>query len=670
MKIRNTDSNHAGWDRREFLSAVGKGAVGATVGATLLGVPGPPTVWAKEGSRFGSLSTASSNGGVVASISWQASKVGINVLDRGGNAIDAAVATLFALGVVRPDMAGIGGDGMAVLRMADGRIAALDFRCAAGSEVGPGTFSVGGLHNPSPSGLGGHAGHRTTGVPSVVAGSEALLEKFGSGKFTLRQMITNEGVSGRPPYAYELAQYGFVVTYELVEFAFLFKERLSYYPETVRVYGGMREAGSVHTLSDYAKSLRLIMDGGDQGWRAFYEGQIADAIDRDSNHPEPAIWPWGLANDVGTLFSDDLKNYRAVWRKPITGHYRNHQVITMPPPSGGGVAVMEMLNMLEGFPLGSNSQEPSDPLNAKTSWAQSSANHLHVLAEAQKLAFADRRAYIADPDLYSNVLADTEVLTSKRYGRERASLISMKEARPYAEINPGLHTNHFSIIDAAGNAIAVTNSQGDPFGSGVTVPGAGFLLTNQLADWIGRPSSEDPNSFLDQPRRGARPMTNQTPTIIVRDDAPVLVVGGAGGATVPMGVLQTIVNFVDFGLDIAHAVDAERIDAVAKDVPCIRATEGGPCLSGTEQTDLTLENDPNASKPRISAAVQTELVARKHTLKQQVTHGNYDDLPWIEAAGIDRTTGEKWAAVMDPRHRRNAISGEDLGDEEHGAAEQ
>jgi len=660
MKTRNINSNHEGWDRRAFLSAVGKGAVGAS----LLGVLGRSTAWAKEGLRFNSMSTASSDGGVVASVSWQASKVGIDVLDREGNAIDAAVATLFALGVVRPDFAGLGGDGQAVLRMADGRSAALDFRCQAGTSVEPKTFSDDGMHKPSPSGLGGRAGHRTTGVPGVVAGAAALLERFGSGKFTLRQMITNEGVISRPPYAYELAQDGFVVTYELVEFAFLFKERLSYYPETVRVYGGMREAGSVHTLSDYAKSLRLIMD---EGWRAFYEGTIARDIDHDSNHPEVALWPWGLANDVGTLFSDDLKNYRAVWRKPITGHYRNHQIITMPPPSCGGVVVMEMLNMLEGFPLGSNSQDPSNPLNAKTSWAQSSANHLHVLAEAQKLAYADRRKYIADPDLYSNVLADTEVLTSKHYGRERASLISMQEARPYAETNPGLHTNHFSIIDAAGNAIAVTNSQGDPFGSGVTVPGAGFLLTNQLADWIGRPSSEDPKSFLDQPRSGARPMTNQTPTIIVRDGVPVFVVGGAGGATVPMGVLQTIVNFADFGLDVAHAVDAERIDAVTKDDPCVRATEGGPCLIGTEPTELALETSPNASEPRISAAVQAELTARKHTLKRQVTHDDYDDLPLIEAAGIDRTTGKKWAAAMDPRHRRNGTGG---ADEERGAAGQ
>lgn len=561
------------------------------------------------GSRYRD-AVVSDTGGVVASISDYASAVGIDILDRGGNAVDAAVAMVFAVGVARPDSGGIGGGGFLVYRGDNDRLAALDFReTAPASKLFDSRVLMGeGMHNDTDDagdGLVG-SGHRVVGVPGVVAGMDKALQRLGSGKFSLGQLITNAcdvlTACKRPPYAHELARDGVRVTFGLAAQLFNHQTRLRYYRETEEIYGPQRAAyGATLRQEGYAESLEFIAHNGAD---AFYKDaefpdpssekprdSIARLIADDMSKAETAEksaaiqerWPNGTDRDKGYLTVADFERYRPIWRTPLTSTYRDHRIIAMPPPTSGGIATVQILNLLEGFALGSNTALGS---STESSWGQSSANHLHVLAESQKLAFADRNAYVADPDFLYDYDGDgvseavpTESLTSKDYAEQRRGEIKPDRAKFDCSIeidpdipcyNPGLYqvsstgaegsadTNHLSVIDREGNAVAVTTSVEAPLGSMVVAPGTGFVLNSQLHDFnMNAPQSAN----APGPRK--RPRSSQSPTIVVRDDKPVLVAGGAGGATIPLGVVQAIVNVVDFELDLAHALDAERIEAAA-----------------------------------------------------------------------------------------------------------
>ena len=549
---------------------------------------------ALEGSQY--RNAVRSGGGVVASESPAAAEAGLDVLDAGGNAMDAAVATTFALGVARPQSCGIGGGGFLVYRGADGEAAALDFREAAPAGVTPETFAGQGLYKT-------FTGHTTVGVPGTVAGMQAALESYGT--IDLADAIAP---------AERMAREGFEVPKSLSEEMGNHLSRLRLYPQTATQFlvGGEEpySEGSLLIQPDLANTLSLISN---EGPAAFYEGDIADRVVEEMQ--KESVYE----GDEGLLTRDDLASYRAVWREPLAGDYRGRELLAMPPPTSGGIAVIEMLNILEGFDLANE--------------GQSSGNALHLLAEAQKLTFADRNEYVADPDFADVPSAE---LTDKDYAQSRRGEIDPEKAASYTPGNLGEaggssgedentegSTTHVSVIDAAGNAVALTCTIEQTFGSAVVAEGAGFLLNNELTDFTAPGTANEPEP-------GKRPRSSISPTIVVENGEPVLVVGGAGGAQIIMGTLLAIVNTVDYGLDPAAAIDAERIDE----------------QSGTS---MTIEQG------RVLPQAQAELISRGHEFQRR--EGEYAELPRVQAAGIDPETGERLAAT-DPRSGESASVGQ------------
>ncbi|CAN5332153.1 gamma-glutamyltransferase [soil metagenome] len=548
---------------------------------------------AVEGTEYAGAVTSS--GGVISSESTAASEAGLGVLDAGGNAIDAAVASTFALGVARPQSCGIGGGGFMVYRGADGETAALDFRETAPEAITPETFAGQGLYKT-------FTGHTTVGVPGTVAGMQAALESYGT-------ISLSEAISP----AERLAREGFEVPESVAEEMGNHLERLRLYPETAEQFlvGGEEPyaPGSVLVQPDLAGTLALIAR---EGPEAFYEGEVSERIVAEMNNAG------GYEGDEGLMTKEDLAAYRPAWREPLVGDYRSSEVIAMPPPTSGGIAVIEMLNILEGFDLSAQ--------------GQSSADTLHQLAEAQKLAFADRNEYVADPDF---VDVPTPELSDEAYAESRRAEIDPEKAGSYepgdlgaAESSSGEDENtegsttHVSVIDAAGNAVALTCTIEQSFGSAVVAEGTGILLNNELTDFTGPGTANEPEP-------GKRPRSSISPTIVVRNGQPILAVGGAGGPQIIMGSLLAVVNTIDFGLDPARAIDAERLDQ-------------------QPDKEMSLENG------RVTPQAQAELIARGHTLKRE---GEYAELPRVQAAGTDPRTGERLAAT-DPRSGEQSSMGQ------------
>lgn len=541
---------------------------------------------AEKGTGF--REAARSPGGVISTESPAASEVGLRVLDEGGNAVDAAVAATFAMGVARPQSCGIGGGGFMVYRGVDGEAAALDFRETAPAAITPDAFTGAGLHEE-------YTGHLTVGVPGTVAGMHAALERYGTVTFAEAvapaEGLARDGVEVRPSLSEDMSANA---------------DRLKLFPASASQF--LRDgkepypAGATLVQPELADTLALVAEGGPD---AFYRGPVADAIAADMEDAGE------VRGDRGLISREDLAAYAPVWRQPLRGDYRGAEVIAMPPPTSGGVAVLEMLNILEGYDLAAS--------------GQSSADTLHLVAEAQKIAFADREEYLADPD---KLEVPTAQLVSKEYAQERREEIRLAEAGSYepgalgpagrqagpgSDENPDSSTTHLSVIDAAGNAVSLTCTIEQSFGSAVVAPGTGILLNNELTDF------SDPGT-ANEPAPGKRPRSSMSPTIVVRDGQPALVVGGAGGSQIVMGSLLAVVNTVDFGLGVDEAIEAERLDA-------------------QEPPQLILEDG------RVTPDVLAELADRGHELSRE---GEYADLPRVQAAGVDPETGERVAAT-DPR---------------------
>ena len=542
----------------------------------------PSLALAKPGSRL--RPAVQSRLGVVATESPAAGRVGVAVLRNGGNAVDSAVATAFALSVARPQSCGIGGGGFAVYRRADGRVDSIDFRETAPRSFTPRTLQAPGLHKT-------FTGHLTVGVPGTVAGLDLLLRRHGTR--SLARSIAP---------AAALARRGVRVTPAL-------SASMTANAARLRLFGAARAQflrggrayppGSLLRQPDLARTLSLI---GRAGAGAFYRGVIAGRVVDDMRTANRR------AGDASRLTLADFTRYRARVRPPLVGRYRGHTIVTVPPPSSGGTTLLEILNILAGFDL--------------RAMGASSAGTLHALAEAQKLAWADRNVYVADPD---RIAVPTRALISPALGARRRALIDPARAQRYgpavlarprrassADSSPHSSTTHVSVIDRAGNAIALTCTIEQEFGSAVVAPGTGFLLNNELTDF------GDPGT-ANQPGPGKRPRSSMAPTIVVRGQTPVLVVGGAGGARIIMGVVQAVLNVVDFGQAIPRAIDAERIDDP----------------SGT----LTIED------ARVAPETLAALVARGHVLMRL---GEYDVRPRMQAAGISSPGGIR-SAVSDPR---------------------
>ncbi len=467
--------------------------------------------------------------GMVASQEAVASRIGADVLRQGGNAVDAAVAMGFALAVTLPRAGNIGGGGFMLVHLAgEGRTLAIDYR-----ETAPGAVE----RNIFLDGEGNVDVQRLrytvvgTGVPGTVAGLLYALEHYG----------TWSRAKAMAP-AIRLASEGIIVTHSLARALERAARRLKPNPAAARVFyhsdGSFYRPGERLVQKDLAATLKAIArDGAD----AFYKGEIAAKLVAE------------MRRQHGLITAADLAAYRAVERAPVIGRYRGFVVASMPPPSSGGVHLIEMLNILEGFRL-----RDLGPNTAAT---------LHLMTETMKLAFADRSKYLGDPDFVSVPVAR---LISKDYAARLRATIPTDRARPSREIRPGLepmpesrNTTHFSVVDRWGNAVANTYTLNFSFGNGVMVEGAGFLLNNEMDDFAAAPGV--PNAFgltggeANAVEPGKRPLSSMTPTIVLKDGRPWLVTGSPGGPRIITTVLQIILNVVDHGMDIAAATYAPRI---------------------------------------------------------------------------------------------------------------
>ncbi len=465
--------------------------------------------------------------GMVASSDAIASQVGVDILEKGGNAVDAAVAVGFALAVTYPFAGNIGGGGFMLIRLKDGRVGFVDYR-----EAAPGKATRDMYLDPEKNLIkdASIVGYRAIGVPGTVRGMYLALQKYGTMKW--EQVI-------QP--AVHLARDGFPVSYPLSQSLKNSAKLLSQFPESNRVFlrnGKFYEEGEIFRQPELAATLERIAANGP---KEFYEGETAKRLAAD------------MAAHGGLISEEDLRQYAAKWRSPVRGSYRGFDIISAPPPSSGGTALIEMLNILQHFDL--------------KSMGALSAALLHMEAEAMRRAFADRAKYMGDTDF---VKVPVEGLISLKYSDALARTIDMKSATPSMEVqNPNAfgyestETTHYSIVDAEGNAVANTYTLNNGYGSGVTATGLGFLLNDEMDDFTSKPGT--PNMFgLIQSENnsiqpGKRPLSAMTPTIILKDGRLFMVTGSPGGPTIISTVLQTIVNVIDFGMNIQEAVDAPRI---------------------------------------------------------------------------------------------------------------
>ena len=495
--------------------------------AGLLASSAAVPAFAQRALQFPPVEPVTAHHGMVVAQEARAARIGADILKRGGNAVDAAVATGFAMAVTYPRAGNIGGGGFMLIHLASGRDIAIDYRETAPAAITRDTFlNAQGAADPAKSRDLGSA----IGVPGTVAGLAHAHKKYGSGRFTLAQLI-------EPAIA--LARDGFPAGDEFDRTSETALKRLARWPASAKIFlnpdGTLIERGKPFVQSDLAATLDAIAQ---QGPRAFYEGPIADKIS-------------AAVRDAGGLMtSADLKNYRAVERPPLHGSYRGYRIVAMPPPSSGGVLLIEMLNVLEGFKLRTDDPES-----------------VHLLVETMRYAYADRAHLLGDPDF---VKAPIEGLLTKRYAAALRARIDRNRATPSNTVRAGEpaafegnNTTHFSVVDRHGNAVANTYTLNLSYGVGLVADGTGVLLNNELDDFAAAPGA--PNAFglvgfaANEPGPNKRPLSSMTPTIVLKDGKPVLVTGSPGGSRIITAVLQVLLNVIDHHMTIAQAVQAPRI---------------------------------------------------------------------------------------------------------------
>ncbi len=464
--------------------------------------------------------------GMVSTTDIRATRVGVDILQAGGNAVDAAVAVAFALAVVLPEAGNIGGGGFAVIRMADGETAALDFRETAPLALMPQHY----LDEEGKPTDASRIGHLAAGVPGSVAGLAELHQRYGS--FPWSDLVEP---------AIDLAENGFSVTERLNRGLAAKSSILTKFETSKEVFfpgGEPARVGSNFRQPMLATTLRLIAS---EGKNAFYRGRIADLIVEE------------MREGGGLITYEDLSRYQAKWREPIQFEYRGHTIISMPPPSSGGVTLAEILNILEGYNL--------------ASMGFNTFESVHLIVESFRRAFADRNYYLGDPDFVDMPIAR---LTSDSYAEELRASISRSRAslsesfNRVPVLNEGVNTTHFSIVDGQGNAVALTTTINSGFGSGVTVGRAGFLLNNEMDDFTVRAGYPNQFGLIQSDNNlvgpGRRPLSAMTPTIVLDPQGELLlVVGSPGGPRIITAVAQTIINVIDFGMNVRTAVDAPRV---------------------------------------------------------------------------------------------------------------
>lgn len=469
---------------------------------------------------------------MVASQHPLASQIGADVMRRGGNAVDAAIAVALALAVVYPEAGNIGGGGFMLIRFKDGRTTAIDYREAAPLAASRNIFVD--QNGELIKGEGSSTiGYRASGVPGTIAGLDLALKKYGSGKLSWKELIEP---------ARRLAQDGFVLSDRLARLFISHKENLEKYADSRRIFlnnGNYFQEGDVLKQPELAATLKRMQK---RGAREFYTGETARLIADDMR-----------ANN-GLITLEDLKNYQATERVPLRGTYRGYEIISMPPPSSGGIVLLQTLNMLENYDL--------------RRMESNSSKKYHVLAEVLRRAFADRSEFMGDPDFVNVPVAQ---LIDKNYAKQRAATIDLLEASRSANVKAGdiaakepMETTHFTVVDQDGNCVSNTYTINDLYGSRVTAKGTGVLLNDEMDDFAARPGK--PNLFgLIQGERNAvqpkkRPLSSMTPTIVLRKDGSLwFAVGARGGPRIITAVLQTVINMIDFDMPIQQAVDQPRI---------------------------------------------------------------------------------------------------------------
>jgi gamma-glutamyltranspeptidase / glutathione hydrolase len=462
--------------------------------------------------------------GMVASQNDVASKIGSDAIKDGGTAVDAAVATAFALAVVHPSAGNVGGGGFMVYRPAKGEPIAYDFREVAPAKASPTMFIKDGKYNAELH----HNSYLAVGVPGTVAGLHMAWKE--QGKLPWKRLV-------EPAIA--LARDGFPVSDGLARSLKSVMRQMQKYPASVAQFsknGTPYEAGDTLKQPDLARTLERIANQGPAG---FYEGETALALEKEM-----------LAHD-GLITRQDLKSYTAKKRTPVKGTYRGYDVISMPPISSGGVGIIEMLNVLEGYEL--------------SSMGPGSAAAVHLMAEAMKRSYADRARYLGDPDFVKDM--PLARLMSKDYAAELRKTIDPKHTKPSSPTtfdwsHESDETTHISIVDADRNAVSMTYTLEQSYGVKIVVPGGGFLLNNEMGDFNAGPGmtntegliGTDPN--LAAP--GKRMLSSMAPTILAKDGQLFMVTGSPGGRTIINTVLETIVDVVDFGMNAQEAIDAPR----------------------------------------------------------------------------------------------------------------
>jgi gamma-glutamyltranspeptidase/glutathione hydrolase len=469
--------------------------------------------------------------GIVASTNEIASEVGVDIMKRGGNAVDAAIAVAFTLAVTHPSAGNLGGGGFMMIRLKNGKTTAIDYR-----EMAPATATRN-LYLDKNGNLiqgegGSVVGYRAAGVPGTVRGMELALKKYGSGKLGWAQLIEP---------ARRLAN-GFTVTYELARSLRGNNDYLSQYPETKRIYlndGRFYNEGDTFRQPDLAATFARLQRSGPN---EFYGGQTAQMIVAD------------VKRHNGLITLADMENYVAKERQPVSGRYRGYEVISMPPPSSGGAVLLEMLNILEGYDLNKLDSASSD--------------RYHLMTEAMRRAFADRAEFMGDSDFVRVPVAG---LIDKAYAAKLRSTINPVRASTSVEISAGQptgyeseETTHFTVVDMAGNAVANTYTLNNSYGSAAVAKGTGIILNDEMDDFAAKPGT--PNMYgLIQGERNAvaphkRPLSAMTPTFVLRRDGSLwFTVGSPGGPTIINTALCVITNVIDYGMNIQQAIDFPRI---------------------------------------------------------------------------------------------------------------
>lgn len=483
-------------------------------------------VIATSGILFAQAKAAGRNG-MVASVSEIASKVGVEIMQKGGNAVDAAIAVHMALAVTHPQAGNTGGGGFFVIHLAkENKNITIDFREKAPAAGHRDMYLDGnGKVIPDLSSLG----YKAVGVPGAVAGCYLAHQKYGS--LPWADLI-------KP--AYLLAKEGFEVGYHLAASMKYYQKTFSKFPSTAEIFlknGKSYTFQEIWKQEDLATTLKLVMEKGRDG---FYQGITAEKIVAD------------MKNNGGLITMQDLENYEAVIREPVTFEFLGYKIVSMPPPSSGGILIKQMLGILEKYDL--------------KSLGHNSSQYIHLLTEVEKLAYADRAQYLGDSDFYDVPIKE---ITSQDYINARAKLVNLKHATPSSEISNGPlpakespDTTHFSVVDQWGNAVSCTTTLNSTFGAKVVAKGTGILLNNEMDDFSVKPGVPNNYGLVGGEANAIAPnkrmLSSMTPTIVLKDDKVKLVVGAPGGSTIITTVMQGILNTVVFDLPVDRVVSSPR----------------------------------------------------------------------------------------------------------------